>query len=196
MSCPINQKPQSSLRQLYRTLKMKMIDAHKAGKGCKKIVKCFQVPSSSVWNVMKKGQWTETVRNGGDRTLMWTVWIFFTYHTSSQIQKHRQNQVSAPSNCNLSPNYPTQGTRSKEDNETQVRLLWAFRVGTDRSRGPKLWVHNEQRCVWNCRHRINWGESDRSKDFREEELRKIPQMRHFCFKKQLKAVILAKRGLE
>lgn len=64
MSCPINQKPQSSLRQLYRTLKMKMIDAYKAGKGCKKILKSFQVPSSSVWNVMKKGQLTETVRNG------------------------------------------------------------------------------------------------------------------------------------
>lgn len=192
MSCPINQKPQSSLRQLYRTLKMKMIDAHKAGKGCKKIVKCFQVPSSSVWNVMKKGQLTETVRNGWDRTLMWTVWVFSTSHTGSQIQKHRQNQVPAPSNCNLRQNHPTQRTRSKEDNETHVRLLWAFRVGTDRSRGPQLWVH-KQRCVWNWRHRINGGESDRSKDFSEEEWRKIPQMRHFFFKKQLKAVKLAKR---
>lgn len=166
MSCPFNQKPESSLRQLYRTLKMKMIDAHKAGKGCKKIVKCFQVPSSSVWNVMKNGQLTETVRNGWEGTLMWTVWVFFTYHTGSQIQKHRHNQVPAPSNCNLSQNYPTQWTRSKEDNETRVvRLLWAFRVGTDRSRGPQLWtdrsrgpqlwVHKEQRCVWKWRHIIN-----------------------------------------
>ncbi len=38
-----------------------MIDAHKAGEGYKKIAKHFQVPISSVWNVIKKWQLTGTV---------------------------------------------------------------------------------------------------------------------------------------
>lgn len=95
-----------------------MIDAHKAGKGCKKIVKWFQVPISSVRNVIKKGQLTETVRNGLDRILMWTVCVFFTKgHTTQavwtgrQIQKHRQNQVRDLSNCNLNQNYQELDTR-------------------------------------------------------------------------------------
>lgn len=105
MSCPINQKPQSSLRQLYRTLKMKMIDAHKAGKGCKKIVKCFQVPSSSVWNVMKKGQLTETqefqewVRQDSDLD---SLCLF--RKPQRQSNPEIQTETGEPSNCNYTTN--------------------------------------------------------------------------------------------
>lgn len=43
-------------------MKLKMIDAHKAGEGYKKIAKDFQVPVSSVQNVIKKYQLTGTVK--------------------------------------------------------------------------------------------------------------------------------------
>lgn len=38
-----------------------MIDAHKAGEIYKKIAKCFQVPTSSVQNAIKKWPLTGTV---------------------------------------------------------------------------------------------------------------------------------------
>ncbi|XP_062914937.1 uncharacterized protein LOC134351933 [Mobula hypostoma] len=50
-----------SSKQLPSALKIKMIDAHKAGEGYKKIAKRFQVAVSSVRNVIKKWQFTGTV---------------------------------------------------------------------------------------------------------------------------------------
>ncbi|CAJ0941357.1 unnamed protein product [Ranitomeya imitator] len=47
-----------SSKQLPSNLKMKIVEAHKAGEGCKKIAKHFQVSLSSVRNVMKKWQLT------------------------------------------------------------------------------------------------------------------------------------------
>ncbi|CAJ0961714.1 unnamed protein product [Ranitomeya imitator] len=41
-------RAKGSSKQLPRTLKMKMVEAHKSGEGCKKIAKCFQVVLSSV----------------------------------------------------------------------------------------------------------------------------------------------------
>lgn len=91
MSCPINQKPQSSLRQLYRTLEMKMIDAHKAGKGCKKMVKCFQVPSSLVWNVMKKGELTETQEWGRQDSDVHSLDLFRIPHKQSNPETQTES---------------------------------------------------------------------------------------------------------
>lgn len=53
-----------SWKPLSRTGKMEMIDAQKAGKGCKKTAKCFQGPISSVGNVIKKWQVPGTVMKG------------------------------------------------------------------------------------------------------------------------------------
>ena len=45
-----------SSKQLSRKLKLKIVDAHKAGEGYKKRAKRFQMPISSVRNVIKKWQ--------------------------------------------------------------------------------------------------------------------------------------------
>lgn len=50
-----------SSKQLSRKLKLKIVDAHKAGEGYKKIAKRFQMPISSVRNVIKKWQSSGTV---------------------------------------------------------------------------------------------------------------------------------------
>ena len=51
-----------SSKQLSNTLKMKLMDAHKTGKGYKKIVKHFHEAISSVCNVIKKLQLTVEVK--------------------------------------------------------------------------------------------------------------------------------------
>lgn len=50
-----------SSKQLARTLKLRIVDAHKAGEGYKKIAKRYQMPISSVRNVIKKWQSSGTV---------------------------------------------------------------------------------------------------------------------------------------
>lgn len=50
-----------SSKQLCRTLKLKIVDTHKAGESYKKIAKRFQMPISSVPNVIKKWQSSGTV---------------------------------------------------------------------------------------------------------------------------------------
>ena len=52
-----------SSKQLPSTLKMKIIEAHKAGEGYKKIAKHFEVAISSVCNVIKKWQLTGMVED-------------------------------------------------------------------------------------------------------------------------------------
>ncbi|KAJ8353635.1 hypothetical protein SKAU_G00212020 [Synaphobranchus kaupii] len=60
-------------KQLPSTLKIKIIDAHKAGEGYKKMAKCIQVAVSSVRNIIKKWQLTGSVevklRSGRPRKL-------------------------------------------------------------------------------------------------------------------------------
>lgn len=157
-----------------------MIDAHTAGKGCKY---CFQVAISSVRNVIRKWQWTGTVRDGLGRTLMWNLQqtdraALGLFHKSSyqkgrQIQKHRQNQVRDPSNSNSNQKYPTKWTTYEEDNETQVKQI---RVGADKGRGPQ-WA---KVCWEKRRGRILLEESDRTEYFSEENGGKSIKQ-DFCF---------------
>lgn len=50
-----------SSKQLSRTLKLRIVDAHNAGEGHKKTAKRYQTPISSVWNVIMKWQSSGTV---------------------------------------------------------------------------------------------------------------------------------------
>ncbi|CAL1591304.1 unnamed protein product [Knipowitschia caucasica] len=61
LTVPQQSPAKVSNRQLPESLKLKMIDAHKAGEGYKKIAKRLQVPIPSVRNVIKKWQLTGTV---------------------------------------------------------------------------------------------------------------------------------------
>ena len=62
-----------SSKQLCETLKMKVIDAHNAGEGYKKIAKRCQLAVSTVRNVIKRWQFRGTVevkmRSGRPRKL-------------------------------------------------------------------------------------------------------------------------------